>query len=335
MNIFLRTFNDSINSKTGAPLPTGAPRRGTPEWLVFQKILMQTLKEIEHKTVSIDENPREEREESSFYSSSAFDKRIYVHQCKRDKPGGDLFWMQMHMRYLFTVDSNGWGADHSQYPEGMKVFANEDESVATDFCQNLSDTLLASKDSKCPQPDITDMTPSRFILVPVQIPRDYTIKWHSPITVRYFIDSIQAWAVETENHVVFKMHPHNTMDIDLRMAVDNAASQSRYIHRAEGNIHELIKRSSGLFVINSGVGFEALVHGKPVCTFGTSDYNLCTHNADLRRLDEARNFIYSYREEWKRTAYKFVYYYHTKHAYDVRFPEDCKQRLTEYLKETL
>jgi hypothetical protein len=330
MNIFMRTFNNKINSKTGVSLQQGQ-YRGTPEWLVFQDMLVECLRELGHFVSEQPENPLIQEEKHTF----GCDKKIYVHQCLRDKPEGDLFWMQMHMKYLFTLDSRGWGCDHSAYPHRMKEFVEEDSEQATDFCYQLSDELHASKESKIEQPTDCDQTPPRFILVPVQIPRDYTIKHHSPITVKYFIDSIQAWAVETMNHVCFKMHPCNAMDCDLHQAIDEAAEKSHFIHKVEGNIHELIKRAEGVFVINSGTGFEALVHGKPVVTFGQSDYNLVSHNGDLRRLDEARNFIYSYKDEFRRLGYQFVRWYHTKHAYDVRNVLESKERLTEYLGEVL
>ncbi len=329
MNIFLRTFNNKINSKTGVSLPLGK-YRGTPEWTQFEDLLMESLNELGHAVLEQPEHPNIQDTPSDIIH-----KRGYVHQCKRDKPEGDLFWMQMHMKYLFTLDTNGWGADNSNYPNGMSSFTNEEEAVSRDFCKDLSEHLLSSGESKCPQAQVTDMTPNRFILVSVQIPRDYTIKWHSPITVKYFIESIQAWAIETENHICFKMHPYNKIDLDLHTIIDEASSQSRYIHKVEGNIHELIKRASGLFVINSGTGFESLVHGKPVATFGTCDYNLVSFNADIRRLDEARNFIYSFKDEYKSLGYKFVHWYHKRFAYDVRDKEDCVSRLTKYLRSVL
>lgn len=233
--------------------------------------------------------------------------------------------MQMHCRELFTLDINGWGCENSSYKGFMPD--QVDETDATAFCRLKSDHLIASGESKCDQPIETDMTPARFILVPTQTPRDYTLKHHSPITMRYFIESVQAWANETENHIVFKLHPHGR---DMEPFIDT----SEYVHKAEGNIHELIKRASGLFVINSGTGFEALIHGKPVCTFGSCDYNLVTHNGDVRRLDEARNFIYSYKEEWRKIGYQFVYWYWYKHAYDVNDVR-AVDRLTEYLRGVL
>lgn len=324
MRIFLRTFNRNINSKTGALLSDGQ-YRGTPEWIQFQSMLIECLHELGHETFEQLEMPFHGEPDGSF------DKRIYVHQTKRERPYADFFWMQMHLRELFTLDTNGWGADHSD-----NIFRPDyiDMKESRDFCRAKSLELLSSGISKIDQPQYTSETPPRFILVPVQIPRDYTILHHSPITVKYFLESIQAWAIENDEHICFKMHPNNAHDYDLHKVVDDAAQSSSFIHKAEGNIHELIKRSSGLFVINSGVGFESLIHGKPIATFGACDYSRVTFNADLRRLDEARNFIFSYKGEWKDIGYKFVWWYWMKHAYDVN-REDTKPRLMQYLKEHL
>ena len=238
----------------------------------------------------------------------------------------------MHMRELFTIDTQGWGYDHSRRAEFPPHLIDLD--TARTFCQEKSENLLVSGISKIDQPTETDVTPARFILVPVQTPRDYTIKHHSPITVRYFVDSVQAWAVETENHVCFKLHPHNTLDMDIINAIQHAADNSRYVHLVNGNIHELIKRSQGLFVINSGTGFEALIHGKPVATFGNCDYNVATFNSDIRRIDEARNFLYSYTKEYREIAYKYVWWFWHQVAYDV-YAANTKERLTEYLRGVL
>lgn len=330
MRLFLRTFNPDINSKTGVSLPPCAPRRGTPDWLIFQDLLINSLKELGHELIIQPENPRiEDLEEAK-----SCDKRIYVHKTFRECPDGDMFWMQMHLRNLFTLDTQGWGADHSGLSRCH--LDDIDEFEAEDFVKELSDSLWTSGLSKCAQPEresTTDTPLVPWILVPIQIPRDYTIIHHSPITVKYFIDSIQAWAEETHNHVVFKLHPFNKCDTDIKQAVEDALS-SRYVHKAEGNIHELIKRSAGLFVINSGTGFEGLIHGKPVATFGYCDYSRVTFNADIRRIEEARNFIYSYGTKYFKLVSKFIWWYFKSHAFDVK-DTSMPERLKHYLSMNL
>jgi hypothetical protein len=327
MRVYFRGFNRKINSKSGARLPEGQ-YRGTPEWLEFERALIDCVNELGHDISGDVEHPH------TMFLPPDIDKSIIVHHTKREFPTGSLFWMQMHMKDLFTLDTNGWGADHSEIKEAKSFFPHEDEIDSMQFCERLSDEMLATGQSKCVQDESTDTTPSNFILVPVQIPRDYTIKWHSPITVKYFVDSVQSWAVENRYHVCFKMHPHNTHDADLHKSVDDAVAGSSYVHKVKGNIHELIKRSAGLFVINSGTGFEALIHGKPVATFGDCDYNHVSFNADLRRLDEARTFIYSYKEEFRRVAYKFVHWYLHRHGYWLR-DSGYKSRLLSYLRSVL
>lgn len=326
MRIFLRTFNNKINSKTGTRLPDGV-YRGTPEWITFQNILIDCLKSLDHEILDQVEHPGEN---DLFFLDDSY-KKVYVHQSKREKPHGDLFWMQMHMRELFTIDTNGWGADHSRNDFKPGVLNAEEATV---YCEALSSKLHASNTSKIDQPRETSDTPGNFILVPLQVPRDYTIRNHSPITVRYFVDSIMAWAEETGTQVCIKMHPNNRIDADLHQAVDEAALSSSFVHKVEGNIHELIKRSSGVFVINSGTGFESLIHGRPVATFGNCDYNKVTFNADIRRLNEARDFLFGYPDEYRRMGYEFVKWYRTMHAYDVT-DHNTPARLTEYLRSNL
>jgi hypothetical protein len=323
MNLLLRTFNDSINSKTGSPIPSGMPKRGTPEWLEFEELLIHALKkEGVDVTVQL-ENPLVPNLDATF------DRFGYVHKTKRDCPNGSLFWMQMHLRNIFTLDHNGWGADHSDNNPGMFYDLGDEHA---NWVSDLSDDLWKNNCSKIDQSLQVDCNINvPFILVPLQIPRDYTILWHSPITVKYFLDSIQAWAHSSQNHVAFKLHPMSARDFDLIIAVDEAVSNSKYCHKVGGNIHELIKRSAGLFVINSGVGFESIIHGKPVCTFGDCDYNRVTFNADIRRLDEARNFIYDFDENKQKIARKFIYWYVHEHAFYLK-SKSIEQKLEEYIK---
>lgn len=326
VRVFARTFNKHINSKTGYPLPKGQIR-GTPEWEEFEEILFKEISSLGHEVLRQPEHPKTPDDPAG----ATF--RIYVHKTKRDTSFGNLFYMQMHLRDLFTLDTNGWGCDHSSYPFGDS-FVSEGED-ALEMVQKLSDDMLSTGISKIEQPtEPIVSTPRRFILVPLQIPRDYTLLWHSPITVRYFIDSLQNWANESQEHIAFKLHPCNKIDTDLINVVDEAAAESRYIHKVEGNIHELIKRSSGLFVINSGTGFEGLVHGKPVATFGYCDYSKVTFNADIRRVSEARDFIYSYTSERRMLGYRFVYWYLHRHAYYLKDP-NMRSRLRSYLEKKL
>ena len=53
-----------------------------------------------------------------------------------------------------------------------------------------------------------------------------------------------------------------------------------------GDITEAIKRCSGVIILNSGVGFEALTYRKPVFTFAEADYSMVTHTVKDISIEE-------------------------------------------------
>ena len=103
------------------------------------------------------------------------------------------------------------------------------------------------------------------------------------------------------------------------------------------NVHDLISRARGVFTINSGVGFESLIHGKPVVTFGNCDYRWATFAADQESMDEARAYVLGYSDEQRRRAEHFVYHYFFRHAYSIDGEAGTcsRQRLTDYLASRL
>jgi hypothetical protein len=327
MNIFIRSFNSHINSKTGAPLPVGVVR-GTPEWGIFEELLGSALRELGCNVLNQPESPLEVDRVDWLRLAH---KKIVVHKCKRDFPEYDFFYMQMHMRNLFTLDSNGWGEDHS----GNRLFAPAliGDVDARQFCENLSARLFQSGESKCHQPEASEVeTPVSFILVPLQIPRDYVLLHHSKVSVNEFIQAVAEWADVARVNVAFKLHPHNRADFDLIKLVNDSCHSSEYVTKIEGNINSLIKKCAGVMVINSGTGFESLIHGKPVVTFGACDYKVATFDGSLHQLNNALEYVSDFSESERMLGYKFCYWYHFHHAYNVSEQVSTRTRLTSYLK---
>ena len=73
---------------------------------------------------------------------------------------------------------------------------------------------------------------------------------------------------------LLKLHPRCT-DANFRaFAVDAARQYGAVI--ANLNVHQIIAGARCVAVVNSGAGFEALCHLKPVLSFGASDYEAAT-----------------------------------------------------------
>jgi Capsule polysaccharide biosynthesis protein len=331
MRVFIRTIDPTIRLETGERFPNGKQMSCGQNWVEFQSLIKACLLKLGHTVVEQPSHPRvpDDTVEADF--------RIYAHKTRRDVDG-NLFYKQMHLSDLFTLDHEGWGADHS----GMNSpppFDRVEAKVAFDFCRRLREELLRTGLSKHPQPPrnpALDLTPG-YLFVPLQRPRDYVQIHHSRITVIDFIHRVVDWADSVRQFVAIKPHPGNLYDPDVMEAVEGRCRGSRYAILVNGNVHDLISGSLGVFAINSGVGFESLIHGKPVVTFGDADYTWVTYRGSADRLDEALHYSSAYTDSQRQRAWQFLYYYVFEHGYSLGeiSRAECKRRLCAYLEHRL
>lgn len=136
-----------------------------------------------------------------------------------------------------------------------------------------------------------ELPPGQYYFFPLHVFDD------SQITVRNpeFFD--QAWIIE----YICRVLPHDVkLVVKLHPGVDGAVPFSflqrvrkldnLVLLRGAVNAHEVIKRSSGVIVINSTVALEALLHRKPVLVLGRWAFGklgLTSHVDDWRELPKA------------------------------------------------
>lgn len=322
---------------TGAATPPTGARRivSADHWEKFNGLLKSCLTELGHEVVEQQAAPSV----ADDFRGASF--RIYAHRTRRDV-AGDLFYKQMHLPELFTIDTLGWGADHS----GMQArpdWSSVDNARAEEFVSALRLRFLKTGGSKLPQPGRHGALslPDEYIFVPTQTPRDYVQVYHAPISVLAFVRLMAEWADDSKQNVVFKLHPglYHTSECDSEIidAVNQYAAASDFVFCLDANVHDLIAGATAVFTINSGVGFESLIHGKPVVTFGDCDYKWVTFRAGPRSLDGAREFVSRYTHESRREAQRFIYYYFFQHAFSVEdaHVSESKRRLLRYLARAI
>jgi len=84
----------------------------------------------------------------------------------------------------------------------------------------------------------------------------------------------------SDNPVVVKLHPY----MDGRAAKDDKYSESVqktleklggrvFVYRGQSNIHQFIRGARAVLLENSGAGFEAMMHGKPIICWGWPEYH--------------------------------------------------------------
>ena len=298
-------------------------------WRCFEALMKECLGDLGHQIIEMDVNPRLPPHQAEA------DFSIYAHKTRRDVPQGDLFYKEMYMCGLFTVDDQGWGADDSRSrtpPDLSTVLASEAES----FCRSLRAEFLATGRSKLDQPAMSLIPPNLkpYFFAPLQMPIDAVIRNHSPITVLQYISTLSQWADRRGRNVVFKLHP-GQMPADVEQEVRKWAAASPHVFLVNENVHSLISAAHAIIVINSGVGFESLIHGKPVITLGACDYQWMTFRGSVSDLDAAWDFGSSFSEQQRLQGFRFIHFYYHQHAYlnSEETRASVKPRLTNYLEE--
>src|SRR4051812_37828226 len=110
------------------------------QWRMFENLLREIIPALGHQLV----------EWNGTGAEPVTDRRIYFHRCKRDGPG-DLFYKQMHLCEAFTLDSAGWGADHSR-SQSQPDLTGVDVQQSVRFCSEWAARALATGVSKHSQP---------------------------------------------------------------------------------------------------------------------------------------------------------------------------------------
>jgi len=218
--------------------------------------------------------------------------------------GGNFkFYMQTVFPWLFTVDSKGWGSRGSY----MGSF-----DPAAEYTDEAFDTLakyISEGNSKFPQPRRTVGVRDDYIFVPLQIPHDEVIR-HSGTTCEEFVDELCKWADsdETLPRLVFKGHPVNARSMSPLKKIIN--KYKNHIFLTDVNIHQMMKESLAVFVINSGSGQEAMLLEKPVVCFGNSEYQEAVIRGDVKDIDTAFNQMCADNFEERIKTYKKWYHWY-------------------------
>jgi len=138
------------------------------------------------------------------------------------------------------------------------------------------------------EPEIASL--DTFIFYPLQVNSDEVLKL-ARFTQFEVIRRLAELAQRHGKHVVLKRHPLCDSQTIEKMLEE--VSGNDFVHISRCSVHRLIPKSTCVLVSNSGVGLQALVHGKAVYTLASSEYAHMTVQIedidDLERLffDEA------------------------------------------------
>ncbi|MDY6920633.1 MAG: hypothetical protein SV765_10540 [Pseudomonadota bacterium] len=207
---------------------------------------------------------------------------LVPHVERQNWQGNDhtLYYMQTVFPWMFTVDEQGWG--------GGAAFLErfDPDQPYSDKAFNDLQRYVNAGCSKFDQPQGKSMDPGEpFIFVPLQIPHDETLLWHSSVSCEEFVEALCQWAEQGGHRpmIVFKGHPVNLASMASLKAIISRYTNVLYV--TDVDIHAMIPQAEAVYVINSGVGQEAMLHDAKVVTFGQCEYQAATIHGDILSLD--------------------------------------------------
>jgi hypothetical protein len=210
------------------------------------------------------------------------------------------YYMQTVIPWLFTIDPEGWGGGGS--------FSNWTYSCPPDDGATFKkfQERAFGGGSKFDQPEgefhnkVGD-----YIFVPLQLPHDETIRWHSTVSVETMAESIAKWGARNSIPIVFKNHPINPGSLQH---VKNMISQyPNCVWLESANIHSVIRQAKAVYVVNSGTGMESMLWEVPVVRFGLSEYNHAVVEGDIMNLKETYYKVCNLDKEEMIEKYKLFY----------------------------
>jgi hypothetical protein len=177
-----------------------------------------------------------------------------------------------YRRGYFSLDPLGYGGFSrlARDPEALQAAWSIPAPEALAYAAALRAHATATNESKFAQPPRT-ISPPRpgYVLLALQVPGDTVLQLSrgEPLT---FYRRVITEAGRLGFRCVVKRHPKCTTPAvtDLLSEVANQP----HVEIRTDSIHDLLPGADRVVVINSGVGLESLVHGRPTLTFGGCDY---------------------------------------------------------------
>ncbi|NKN36854.1 hypothetical protein HFC70_10865 [Agrobacterium sp. a22-2] len=255
---------------------------------------------------------------------------IAYHSVGTSKQG--LHVKETDRRSYFSVDTAGYSgwSDFSKRPLPAQP---ADRSVIESFVAGERRALIAGNQSKYEQPDQDPARPASppHVFVALQVVDD-AVQRLAHVHMFDMLEEVSLVCRARHIPVVVKRHP-------LCRSWEVASVLRRGERRglfsvSPDSIHGLISNACAVCVVNSSVGAEALLHGKPVYTFGASEYQAATFQIRARG-DFARVFEPDRLPASTEAIEALLYSLRTDYAANVRDDEGIRTFLSGRLSSLL
>lgn len=196
----------------------------------------------------------------------------------RGPAGSVLRIKESYLPPYYTVDRMGYSgfSELAIHPERFATaITAASPAKAQDFVEALKRQMVADNLSKYSQEQPRYLSlPDPYVFMPLQTVDD-PVAALSDIDQLDALDALLSAAEALGWGVVVKRHPLCRSE-KIAAALDRLAARHPHMQRSDASVHQLISGAQAVIGANSGVLFEALVHGAHVVSFGASDFRIAT-----------------------------------------------------------
>ena len=199
-------------------------------------------------------------------------RRYISHHTKSDREDG-LHIKVTDLPSCFSFDTRGYSgwSKFAQTPLAELKLDRIELSTAREFVAAMRQRIIGGNVSKYQQVDAGAplQLPDRYVFLALQVIDD-AVQALARVPMLEMLAEVAATCKQHGLSLVVKRHPRcGSGDVSKALA---EGLKARDFQLSDASIHDLIARSCAVCVVNSSVGAEALLHGKPVYVFGESEY---------------------------------------------------------------
>lgn len=202
-----------------------------------------------------------------------------------------------------------------------------DSKTANDFLIPFAQDYIQNNKSKIDQNESFSRPDRPYVFVAGQIPKDSVLHW-ADIDTDDLVRLVAETFRNTNYAVVYKPHP---VHYKKQRSFYNKLAKTLPVIISHGSVHQIIKDATAVFTVNSGVGFEALLHNKPVFCSGHSDYHWVTHR--IKTADDIKNFEEKVKKTNITCIQKYMYYMLNNYFVQSDSLTSIQNRIEQVLKE--
>lgn len=175
---------------------------------------------------------------------------------------------------LWYLDSGGYSGwcELAKDPALQAASAEHDRGRADAVIEAYRARFRAENLSRYAQPPrgaVTETSEPFAIFYPLQVNDDEVLKL-SRFAQFEVLEALADLAEREGRRVAIKRHPLCRSE-HIAQALEDLDGRP-FVTTLDASVHDLIERSETVLVANSGVGLQALIHGKPVFSLAGSEY---------------------------------------------------------------